>query len=191
MRIGFSSQLFSVACIDWRQTNNENPLASRGSNAVKLAGLRIADPPIHENRARLLVTFESFHIGSRSPRFNSPISTIGSCANNSPNGPSSGSNAKETGFDDLTIRQRQIMNLVLSGKASKVIAFNLGISRRTVENHRAQIMKKTRSASIPALARSAFARQGCPLCFAVSADYPARLVSRVTDDTSEPAKISN
>ena len=60
-------------------------------------------------------------------------------------------------LDRLTPRQRQIMDLVLSGKASKSIAFALGISQRTVENHRASIMKKTRSGSIPALARLAFA----------------------------------
>lgn len=57
----------------------------------------------------------------------------------------------------LTLRQRQIMDLVLVGKASKSIAFALGISRRTVENHRALIMRKTRCDSIPALARLAFA----------------------------------
>jgi DNA-binding CsgD family transcriptional regulator len=57
----------------------------------------------------------------------------------------------------LTPRQRQIMDMVLNGKPSKVVAFDLGISRRTVENHRASIMRKTRSESIPALARLAFA----------------------------------
>jgi Bacterial regulatory proteins, luxR family len=45
----------------------------------------------------------------------------------------------------LTPRQRQIMDMVLDGKASKVVAFDLGISRRNVENHRASIMRKTRS----------------------------------------------
>lgn len=55
----------------------------------------------------------------------------------------------------LTPRQHQIMELVLAGQPSKIIAFNLGISQRTVENHRAVIMKKTGSKSIPALARVA------------------------------------
>jgi two-component system CheB/CheR fusion protein len=55
----------------------------------------------------------------------------------------------------LTTRQRQIMAMVLAGKANKTIAADLGISRRTVENHRAQIMKKTGSKSLPALARLA------------------------------------
>ena len=56
----------------------------------------------------------------------------------------------------LTPRQHQIMDLVLAGERSKNIASDLGISRRTVENHRAAIMKKTGSKSIPALARLAF-----------------------------------
>ena len=39
-------------------------------------------------------------------------------------------------------RQREVMDLVIEGKPSKEIAFLLGISRRTVENHRAAVMKK-------------------------------------------------
>jgi two-component system CheB/CheR fusion protein len=58
---------------------------------------------------------------------------------------------------DLTAREREIMELVLSGQPSKNIAVDLGISQRTVENHRASIMKKTGSKSLPALARLALA----------------------------------
>jgi two-component system CheB/CheR fusion protein len=57
----------------------------------------------------------------------------------------------------LTPRQRQIMEMVLAGHPSKNIAADLGISQRTVENHRASIMKKTGSKSLPALARTALA----------------------------------
>jgi two-component system, chemotaxis family, CheB/CheR fusion protein len=57
----------------------------------------------------------------------------------------------------LTVRQRQIMELVLAGHPSKNIAADLGISQRTVENHRALIMKKTGARSLPALARLALA----------------------------------
>jgi two-component system CheB/CheR fusion protein len=57
----------------------------------------------------------------------------------------------------LTPRQHQIMALVLAGHPSKNIAADLGISQRTVENHRATIMKKTGSKSVPALARLALA----------------------------------
>lgn len=64
---------------------------------------------------------------------------------------SSNPDAAETA--NLTPRQYEIMNLVLDGCPSKNIAADLGISRRTVENHRAAIMKKTGSKSLPALGR--------------------------------------
>jgi len=67
---------------------------------------------------------------------------------------------RETAADHvagLTARQRQIMILVLAGHPSKNIAADLGISQRTVENHRASIMKRTGSKSLPALARLALA----------------------------------
>ncbi|MEO6782641.1 MAG: response regulator, partial [Bradyrhizobium sp.] len=60
-------------------------------------------------------------------------------------------------ISSLTTRQRQIMALVLAGQPSKNIAADLGISQRTVENHRAAIMEKTGSKSLPALARLALA----------------------------------
>jgi two-component system CheB/CheR fusion protein len=53
----------------------------------------------------------------------------------------------------LTPRQRQIMHLILAGHPSKIIAADLGISQRTVETHRASIMKTTGAKSLPALAR--------------------------------------
>ncbi len=60
----------------------------------------------------------------------------------------------------LTPRQRQIMELVLAGHPSKNIAADLQISQRTVENHRASIMKRTGTRSLPALARLAVAAAG-------------------------------
>ena len=57
----------------------------------------------------------------------------------------------------LTVRQRQILALVLAGHPSKNIAADLGISQRTVDNHRAAIMRKTGSKSLPALIRTALA----------------------------------
>ena len=57
----------------------------------------------------------------------------------------------------LTPRQLEIMTSVLAGHPSKNIAADLGISRRTVENHRASIMRKTGTRSLPALARLALA----------------------------------
>jgi len=62
-----------------------------------------------------------------------------------------------TSVASLTSRQRQILDLVLAGHPSKNIAADLGISQRTVDNHRAAIMKKTGSRSLPALIRTAIA----------------------------------
>lgn len=55
----------------------------------------------------------------------------------------------------LTPRQRQVMGLVLDGHPNKNIALDLCISQRTVENHRAAIMRRTGATSLPALARIA------------------------------------
>lgn len=57
----------------------------------------------------------------------------------------------------LTARQREVMDLVLAGHPSKNIAADLGISQRTVENHRASMMRRTGAKSLPALARLAVA----------------------------------
>jgi two-component system CheB/CheR fusion protein len=65
--------------------------------------------------------------------------------------------AAATRLAGVTARQRQIMELVLAGHPSKNIAADLGVSQRTVENHRAAVMKKTGSHSLSALIRLALA----------------------------------
>ena len=60
----------------------------------------------------------------------------------------------------LTPRQHEVMERVLAGQPSKNIAADLNISQRTVENHRASIMKRTGSKSLPALARLALLASG-------------------------------
>ncbi len=60
---------------------------------------------------------------------------------------------------ELTHRQREIMDLVLAGHPSKNIAADLGISQRTVENHRASIMDKMDAKSLPELVRQALAAE--------------------------------
>jgi two-component system CheB/CheR fusion protein len=62
----------------------------------------------------------------------------------------------------LTTRQKQIMALVLAGHPSKNIAADLGISQRTVENHRAAIMDRTGAHSLPELARLVMSTQWTP-----------------------------
>jgi two-component system CheB/CheR fusion protein len=55
----------------------------------------------------------------------------------------------------LSVRQRQVLHLMLEGKSSKVIAAQLFMSQRTVESHRANVMKKMGAKSLPELARMA------------------------------------
>jgi FixJ family two-component response regulator len=45
-------------------------------------------------------------------------------------------------MDSLTPREREVMGLVVAGKANKNVARELGISQRTVEIHRARVMDK-------------------------------------------------
>jgi two-component system response regulator FixJ len=51
----------------------------------------------------------------------------------------------------LTPREREVMDLVIAGKANKVIALELGLSMKTVEFHRARMMKKMKVDSVAEL----------------------------------------
>jgi FixJ family two-component response regulator len=55
----------------------------------------------------------------------------------------------------LTKREREVMTLIAAGRANKEIAAQLGITRRTVETHRAMIMIKLRVKSLADLVRLA------------------------------------
>jgi FixJ family two-component response regulator len=55
----------------------------------------------------------------------------------------------------LTERERQIMALVVIGRANKQIAAELNLSEMTVKVHRGQVMRKMKAASLPDLVRMA------------------------------------
>ncbi len=54
---------------------------------------------------------------------------------------------------DLTPREQEVFKRVAVGQANKVIAIELGISERTVEIHRSNVMQKTSSRSLADLVR--------------------------------------
>ena len=51
----------------------------------------------------------------------------------------------------LTPREREVMERVVRGQANKVIAMDLGVSQRTVELHRARVMRKLKMRSLAEL----------------------------------------
>jgi FixJ family two-component response regulator len=63
----------------------------------------------------------------------------------------------------LTPREREVMELLLAGKASKEIAAALGVSVRTVEGHRREVLSKTHVSSAAQLVRAVLSvRKGSP-----------------------------
>jgi two-component system CheB/CheR fusion protein len=62
----------------------------------------------------------------------------------------------------LTPRERDVLDLVVQGRPNKIIADDLGISQRTVENHRAAVMKRTGVTSLPDLIRLVMAAADGP-----------------------------
>ena len=56
---------------------------------------------------------------------------------------------------DLTDRERQVLSGVVAGHANKTIAYDLNISPRTIEVHRANVMAKMKAKSLPELVRMA------------------------------------
>ena len=55
--------------------------------------------------------------------------------------------------ETLTPREREVLTLVTSGKANKVMAADLGLSQRTIEIHRARVMEKMGASSLAHLVR--------------------------------------
>ncbi|MDP9175978.1 MAG: response regulator [Planctomycetota bacterium] len=56
-------------------------------------------------------------------------------------------------FAKLTQREREMVELLANGLSSKEIAANIGISVKTVENHRSHVLAKTRAANVASLVR--------------------------------------
>ena len=56
-------------------------------------------------------------------------------------------------IDKLTLREREVMDLMVLGQSNKMIAAKLGISPRTVEIYRARVMDKMQVRSLAELVR--------------------------------------
>jgi DNA-binding NarL/FixJ family response regulator len=63
--------------------------------------------------------------------------------------------SEPTADDELTQRQIEILKLIARGKASKEIAFELGLSSKTIDVHRARIMDRLHLNDIASLTRYA------------------------------------
>ena len=61
--------------------------------------------------------------------------------------------AVEDRHASLTPREREVMASVIRGHANKVIGFDLNLSQRTVEIHRARVMEKMQARSLADLVR--------------------------------------
>jgi FixJ family two-component response regulator len=60
-------------------------------------------------------------------------------------------------IDSLSPRERQVLEMVTDGHANKVIAAELGVCQRTVEIHRAHVMRKMRAHSLAELVQTTLA----------------------------------
>ena len=60
--------------------------------------------------------------------------------------------------DLLTYREKQVLNYMVQGQATKQLAETLGISPRTVEFHRYNLMRKLQVEDVPSLVRRALSQ---------------------------------
>ena len=70
-------------------------------------------------------------------------------------------------FNNLSNREKQVLSCVLEGQLNKHISVSLGISNKTVELHRSNVMKKTQARSLADLVKMTINYQ-----YLVDANFP-------------------
>jgi FixJ family two-component response regulator len=114
------------------------PRTSLAVSAMKLGALTVLDKPF--DRVELLAAvregFQQLQIAEREELTLPPLLPAG-----------------ETYFSRLSLREKQVMQLVYEGDTNKGISIRLEISIKTVEKHRAKAMKKMKVTSIASLVR--------------------------------------
>ena len=58
-------------------------------------------------------------------------------------------------YERLSVREREVMKLVVSGMLNKQVAAEIGASEATIKMYRSQVMKKMQAKSLPELVRMA------------------------------------
>jgi two-component system response regulator FixJ len=111
------------------------PLAVR---AMKAGAVDFVEKPFTE-QAILAAVERALEIGRRKPKVGIEVADA------------------EARLSQLTEREHEVLRLLVAGKPNKIIAYELGISPRTVEIHRARVMEKTRARSLSELVRLAIA----------------------------------
>ena len=65
----------------------------------------------------------------------------------------------QTQLDQLTAREREVLELIVAGDANKEMAVKLGVSIKTIEAHRARVMEKMGAKSLAELVQSVLVAQ--------------------------------
>jgi len=91
---------------------------------------------------------------------NTLLSAVQAAFDRQRNQPQSDTSHIQARLDSLTPRERQVLDGLLAGHPNKTMAYDLGLSPRTVEVHRANVMTKMGASSLSELVRLALRVKG-------------------------------